>query len=67
MKEIKKNSRKNENPGSDKERNARKTPRNKMEIKKNRRANENPRIDKKLNFQQKAKEIEGDKEKQEKE
>ena len=37
------------------------------QIKKNRRANENPRKDKELNFQQNAKEIEGDREKQERE
>ena len=36
------------------------------QIKKNRRANENPRKDKELNFQQNAKELDGDKRKLEK-
>ena len=43
------------------------TPRNLKEIKKNRIKIENSRNDKELNFQTNAKELEGDKEKQEKE
>ena len=46
---------------------SRKTPRNLKETKENWRKIENPRNDKECDFQQNAKEIEGDKEKQEKE